>query len=182
MLVVDLSLNGKEFMSDPIKYHCSPGLLTIHYLDTLSQADEKMKKFSIRHLPVVDDSGIVVGILSDRDLKRPTELSGTNSIDLKNRLADLTHSSVYKLMNWSVESIDEQTSSIEAARLTINKKISSLVVTKDQVAVAIITTEDLLQNLLPIHENDAAEINAFKVKYYNSSLRTVVDALASVGI
>lgn len=168
-------------MPSPVLYHCSPGLLTIHYLDTLDQAREKMKKFSIRHLPVVDDEGHIVGILSDRDI-RPVELVGKYSTDLQNRMLSLSHASVYKFMNWSVESIDEQASTTDAARIMIQKKISSLIVTKDNLAIAIITTEDLLQKLLPFHENEAGEINALKVKYYNSSIRSLVDSLASVGI
>jgi len=41
---------------------------------TVSEASELMKKLGIRHLPVVDE-GVVVGVISDRDLRQAEMLS-----------------------------------------------------------------------------------------------------------
>ena len=46
-------------MSQPVK--------TLGPNDTLAPADSTMRSERIRHLPVIDDSGRVVGILSQRD-------------------------------------------------------------------------------------------------------------------
>ena len=48
----------------------SPDVTTLHEDDSLSIADDVMKLGRIRHLPVVDANGRVVGIVSQRDLFR----------------------------------------------------------------------------------------------------------------
>lgn len=44
--------------------------------DSLKEAYELMQDGAIRHLPVVDDNNILVGILSDRDILLRSELQG----------------------------------------------------------------------------------------------------------
>ena len=48
----------------------SKRLVTIPMDRSMSQAQELMRQKSFRHLPVTDDSGTIIGILSDRDLQR----------------------------------------------------------------------------------------------------------------
>ncbi len=58
----DSSLQVSDFMSTDI--------VTLQRNDRLVLADHVMKERAIRHMPVVDDSGQVCGILSQRDLFR----------------------------------------------------------------------------------------------------------------
>jgi len=48
----------------------STDTVTLQRNDRLALADHAMKERAIRHMPVVDDSGQVCGILSQRDLFR----------------------------------------------------------------------------------------------------------------
>src|SRR5512134_2368039 len=47
----------------------TPDPQTVRPTDVLSLADEKMRQGSFRRLPVVDDDGKLLGILSDGDLR-----------------------------------------------------------------------------------------------------------------
>jgi CBS domain-containing protein len=58
----DSSLQVSDFMSTDT--------VTLQRNDRLALADHVMKERAIRHMPVVDDSGHVCGILSQRDLFR----------------------------------------------------------------------------------------------------------------
>ena len=169
-------------MQDAVKNNCSPDLLTVHYLDTLVQANEKMKQKNIRHLPVVDDEGNVVGILSDIDAKKSAWAHAEISIHPENHSLDISNQHVYKYMNWPVHSIDEKASTIEATRMMLDHKVSALLVTHGRTAIGIITTEDLLRKLLVIQDHDSLEVNALTVKYYSSPIRSLVESLASIGI
>ena len=44
-------------------------VLTADKNDSIFKAQERMKKASIRHLPVVDGDGLLIGIVTDRDLR-----------------------------------------------------------------------------------------------------------------
>jgi CBS domain-containing protein len=48
----------------------STAVVTASMNETIGQADFDMRLAMIRHLPVVDDHGHLVGIVSDRDLRR----------------------------------------------------------------------------------------------------------------
>ncbi|HHO81454.1 MAG TPA: CBS domain-containing protein, partial [Bacillaceae bacterium] len=51
----------REIMNRPV--------FTVRATDTLREAWELMRDRRIRHLPVVDESGRLVGIVTDRDLR-----------------------------------------------------------------------------------------------------------------
>ncbi|MGZ3444106.1 MAG: CBS domain-containing protein, partial [Myxococcaceae bacterium] len=46
----------------------STGLVTLREADSIAIADLEMKLGSLRHLPVVDDMGELIGLLSARDV------------------------------------------------------------------------------------------------------------------
>ena len=51
-------------------------VICIHPQDSLEEAYALMTEWTIRHLPVIDE-GVVVGILSDRDVLRVMQVDGT---------------------------------------------------------------------------------------------------------
>ena len=46
----------------------SKNVLTVHEKDSFSKAKELMRRYRVRHLPVVDTKGFIVGILTLRSL------------------------------------------------------------------------------------------------------------------
>lgn len=56
----------RDYMTTDAKY--------ANLRDGLRQTYFRMREFSVRHMPVLDDHERLIGIVSDRDLRRPSEL------------------------------------------------------------------------------------------------------------
>ena len=123
-------------METEIKSIFSKKLITISDLSSLAYADDMMNNYNIRHLPVVDTSDTLVGILSKSDY---LALKYVDS-----RLQKLT---VKHFMSSPVVAVAKTTKINEVAQIFINKKISSVVIVEDNVAIGIATSEDLIKIL-----------------------------------
>jgi CBS domain-containing protein len=124
---------------------------TVFVADSVTSAYKKMKQMSIRHLPVVDAQGKLVGILSDRDFQRVmnrvriSETEETYEFDVKD--------TIESIMSWPVQSVAETTTVKNAARLMLQEKLSALVVTTfDHHPKGIITTDDFLAYVINLDE------------------------------
>ncbi len=51
---------------------------TANLRDGLRQTWDRMQERRVRHMPVLDDDGRLVGIISERDLRRPSSLDEPN--------------------------------------------------------------------------------------------------------
>ncbi|MBC7538403.1 MAG: CBS domain-containing protein [Bacteriovorax sp.] len=112
-------------------------------------AYEEMKKHGIRHLPVTDQTGKLVGILSDRDVQKAVNVKMINEIEQE--MTFNPHDTVENFMSWPVQTIDEKTSIEDLTKMMIELKISAFVVNgSNQYIKGIITTEDLLKYLLEL--------------------------------
>ncbi len=52
-----------------IHYHMTPEPVAMHPEETVAQAIEILEHHSFRHLPVVDEESVLLGMVSDRDLR-----------------------------------------------------------------------------------------------------------------
>ena len=128
----------------------STEMTTIAHDARLVDAYTKMRLAKIRHLPVVDASRKIVGMLSDRDLQRamiPVGVAGQATpgfeFDPAHRVDDF--------MSWPVRSVSGHTEIRQVARLMLDEKISALIVTgADRRAAGILTTDDLLRLLVSL--------------------------------
>jgi nucleotide-binding universal stress UspA family protein/predicted transcriptional regulator len=100
--------------------------------DKLSTVEAKMREGDFRALPVVSD-GAVVGILTDRDLRRLTGM--------------LDATRVKDAMTESVITVTVNTPISEAARLLRQRKIGGLPVVEDGKLAGMITVTDVLEAL-----------------------------------
>jgi len=108
---------------------------TIGTRELLEIAQEKMRGGHFRRVPVVDDSGALVGILSESDLRQHVGYLAT------------TH--VNAAMSEKVLTIGPDEPIESAAALMLERKIGGLpVVGKDGKLLGIVTVTDLLQGLL----------------------------------
>jgi len=118
-------------------------VVTITPKTTLPEALRLVRQRGIRHLPVVEN-GELVGIVSDRDLKRAMASPAT-SLDVRELNYLLDRLSVAEIMTRAVVTIAPMFPVEEAARLMVEEKISALPVTEGGRLVGIVTETDVLE-------------------------------------
>lgn len=112
--------------------------------DRLDLADQVMKLGRVRHLPVLDADGRLVGIVSNRDLLEAS-LTTVLSFETTERRGFLRSIGVAEVMKPDVETVTPQTALGVAAGCMIRNKIGCLpVVREDGVMVGLATETDLL--------------------------------------
>ncbi len=117
---------------------------TLQRNDELSVADDLMRMARIRHLPVLDDDGEVVGIVSQRDLFRGAL---ARALGYGERAQDriLGMLVVKEVMTNNPLTIAPDASVSEAARQMLERKIGCLPVVEGGRLVGILTESDLVR-------------------------------------
>ncbi len=122
-------------------------LITVSPGTSLEDATILIKKKRIDHLPVVNDSGRLVGILSDRDLKLYRASPATTLS--KNELNYLLQQVIVEMiMIKTVITISPGTTVERAALIMQENDINALPVTQGEQLVGIITSTDVMGVLL----------------------------------
>lgn len=120
---------------------------TVSPRDTMSTAHRLMREHGFRHLPVVDDGGALVGVLSDRDLHvtHPDH-------------ADPARAAVADVMTRCVASVTPGTPLDEAIDLMSTTRCQSVVVVAPRTGavVGILTATDALWALTDLLRRHAA--------------------------
>jgi CBS domain-containing protein len=147
-------------------------LVTVPWNHAISEAYSLMEERKIRHLPVTDKDGFVVGILSDRDVNR-----AMNPV----RPGFAEGLSVADFMSWPAITVDEGISVADVAEGMVDEKVSAFLVTKDgEEVVGIVTSEDLLKLLRSLLKGDRKSTLA--ALPYTPIVREVMRGLQTVGI
>jgi len=110
--------------------------------DQISLADDLMKQERIRHLPVLDDDGELVGIVSQRDMFRGAlaHALGYGETAQRRMLGLLV---VKEVMTTQVVTVEPDAPITDAARTMVDRKIGCLPVVEDGKLVGILTEGDL---------------------------------------
>lgn len=116
---------------------------------SVTDALRLMTERKIRRLPVLDSSGKLVGIVSDRDLllASPSPATSLAVWEIHDLLAKLT---VEKMMSTNVITVTEETPLEEAARVMVDNRIGGLPVMRGEALVGIISESDLFKTLLEL--------------------------------
>ncbi len=105
---------------------------------TLRTALERLQALDIRHLPVVDSDGVLVGMISDRDLR------GAHVGELRAPL----DTAVASIMSANVVAVDEDADVAEIVDIMLDYKIGAVpVIDADKSLVGIVSYIDLLRTL-----------------------------------
>lgn len=138
-------------------------VVTARPTTTLASAMQAMVLQDIGHVPVVDETGILVGILSKTDIVQKHAVDGNNvevdrgpqvpakkgvTYDLGNgfHFGDEEATTVGDVMSRRVLSVMESTTLAEAAQLMVKRRIHGLpVVSESRRVVGFISTMDLAQ-------------------------------------
>ncbi|HXD98374.1 MAG TPA: CBS domain-containing protein [Candidatus Acidoferrum sp.] len=113
-----------------------------------------MRERGLRHLPVVNAEGRLIGIVTDRDLRSamfgsalaehlPPEQGGR----LRALTATLNDVRVSHVMTWQVVTVGPQAPVAQAAAIMANVRIGSLPVVEGTRLVGIVTEHDVLKAL-----------------------------------
>ncbi len=109
----------------------------------ISQAQDIMQRHNIRHLPVVDESHRVVGLLTREVMLQAVPWSAASLSTLETQYV-LSKIKAGKVMISEVMTITEDMAVEEAARIMVDHKIGCLPVLRDGILIGIITDIDLL--------------------------------------
>jgi CBS domain-containing membrane protein len=117
---------------------------TLHRNETLVVADDVMRLGRIRHLPVVDSDGDLVGIVSQRDLFHSGLLRALGyGLHAKQQALQLLE--LKEAMKTEVVTIGPEAPLKEAATLMLERKIGCLVVVEGKKIVGILTESDFVK-------------------------------------
>ncbi len=154
---------------------CAPDL-------SVNEAFDLMKKEHIRRIPVVDKSGKLMGIVSDKDLLRvsPSPATTLSAFEIPYLLSKVK---VNDVMTRKVVTVAEDTPIEDAARIMVDNKIGGLPVVNDSAAVVgIITETDIFKTFLELlgARKPGVRITMY-VKDRRGELARMSKAVAEVG-
>ena len=129
-------------------------VLTLHRGQSLTLADELMRLDRIRHLPVVDDAGALVGLVTHRDLLA-AHFSSLNQLDPDARTDLELAIPVDRIMTREVWSVRADTPAVDTAQLLHDNHFGCApVVDEQRHIVGIITEADFLRLVLEMLAQD----------------------------
>ena len=141
-------------------------VLTIAPSDSCLEAVSRMHRAKVRHLPVVNREGMLVGIVTDRDLRhhlflpRVFEALGQTSVE-----GLLKAAPVAGIMSRSVISVPPEVELSEAARVMMVERIGSLLVVEHGRVLGIVTETDLLRHICRADAGCSRECGEIIVSY-----------------
>ena len=116
---------------------------------TVGAAVTAMRARKIRHAPVVDDKGALIGIVTDRDLRQAV-LEPALAEEMEALSRTLRTRTLKEVMTWGVTTVKPETAIREAAALMHSKTIGALPVIDHDKVVGMLTGSDVLKTLIRI--------------------------------
>lgn len=139
---MELNIKARELMTSPV--------ITVKYNSSLRDAETILKEKKITGLPVVNDDGEIVGIISEKHLLSIYDIRGGEQdlTDLSFRLPYEYRTWVEEIMTSKVVSVTEETPLKEICCLMVDNHIHRLPVLRGKKVVGIISALDLATYLL----------------------------------
>lgn len=130
--------------SNLIRDWMTPNPVTVGPKTTVPEAHKLMKERDFRRLPVVDEHGRLIGIVTLGDLREagPSSATSLSIFELNYLLAQLT---VDKIMTREVVTVSPDATIRDAANLMLKHEIGALPVMEDDKLVGIITESDIFR-------------------------------------
>lgn len=115
--------------------------------EDLSIASDLMAEHQIRHLPVIDSTGELLGLVTHRDLVKVAYYTG-DFIPLSELNQFLRNTKVKEVMVREVETVGPETSLEEAALMMLENKFGCIPVCNGTHLVGILTESDFIRHVL----------------------------------
>lgn len=129
--------------------------ITIDPESPLATAIAVMREKEIRHLPVVDDTGRLTGIITDRDLRSMALAPALGEFlppDVRRAVEGATEMlvelRVKHAMTWAVVTTRPEASVAEAAAVMFERRIGCLPVREEGKLIGIVTERDVFKALM----------------------------------
>jgi acetoin utilization protein AcuB len=124
----------------------TPDPRTVNLKAPVEVAIEALRWLDARHLPVVDDDGVLVGMVSDRDLRPLAPPPGAPEEDVDERLALAQKEPVEAVMNSSPVSVDPEAALQDIVQPMVEHKIGAVPVVDDELhPIGIVSYIDVLR-------------------------------------
>lgn len=125
-----------------VKDRMTPNPLCGNPLMPVTEVQELMREKKFRHLPILDENGILVGLVTQRSLLKalPSDLRGFSRFEISYILAKIKAKDI---MTKEVVTINANVAIEDAARIMADEKIGCLPVCNGEKMVGIITDNDL---------------------------------------
>lgn len=157
-------------------------VFTVQAETSMMKASKLMRENKIRRLPVVDDSGRLVGIVTDRDLKEASPSKAT-SLDMHELYYLLSEIKVKDIMTRNPLVVRSTETVEKAAAVMMNHRVGGLpVVDEDGLLVGIITDADVFKVLVRITGVTEGGVQmAFLLPTTPGTIKLVMDDLRNFG-
>ena len=126
----------RDLMTEPV--------FSLRATDDLEALYELMDTHHVRHVPVVDRDGDLVGLVTQRDLARSV-LGAQDRLPLSTQQDILRRRSVREIMASEVETVEPDESLSAAAAMLLENKIGCLPVVEGSHLVGILTESDFVR-------------------------------------
>lgn len=125
----------------------TPDPYTLAPRDTLAALYDLMDTRRVRHVPIVDSDGELVGLLTHTDLAM-TALGSLSDLPLSQERDLLQRRRIREVMVTEVETIDPDAPLVEAAQTLFENKIGCLPVVEGNRLVGILTESDFVRRFV----------------------------------
>jgi len=133
-------MQAKDVMSD--------GVMSVNARATLLEAARLLVNAGVSAMPVIDDQGTMVGILSEADLIRGIAAQA----DPGKAIADAKARHVAEIMIKDVVTAGEETNLSDIASLMLSRSIKRVPILRDGSVVGVVSRVDILQALVSLGE------------------------------
>jgi acetoin utilization protein AcuB len=132
----------------------TPDPRTVTSKSTIAEAWDVMRELAVRHVPVVEDGGLV-GMLSDRDLAQ-VDMVRVLRVEGADALREELETPIVEIMSSDVISVEPETEMSDVISLLLEHKIGAVPVVEPgtREVLGIISYVDLLRALQELIEED----------------------------
>ncbi|HEY46119.1 MAG: hypothetical protein AMJ88_11535 [Anaerolineae bacterium SM23_ 63] len=164
-----------------VKDRMTSNPITITPDTSFPDAFRTIRENKIRHLPVVDKKGKLVGIVSRTDLLHasPSDATSLSIFEINYLLANLH---VSEVMSSPPITVDQNAPLEEAARVMVEKQIGCLPVIDEGSLVGMITETDIFETFVEILGGEEASLRVtVRVPDVRGELARVAGVIAKLG-
>ena len=122
-------------------------VFTLRPGDNLVALEDLMDAHRVRHVPIVDRDGDLVGLVTQRDLARGV-LGRLDDVPMSVERDVLRGRKIREIMTTEPETVEPETSLKEAAQILLEDKIGCLPVVEGMHLVGILTEADFVRDYL----------------------------------